>query len=257
MKSKFLASACFIIFLSSPALAHDFWAGAQSPAEGRPLTAVLGFGHNFPQGEAIPADQIGRRYQPLKLLGPNGQLALKNGAEPKLYVSEQPLAKAAYLVLAATVPAFRSNSPDGWLSQAKNEVQGATACRFSSSFGKAVVNIGGARESALISRPVGQDLEIVPQVNPAELRPGQKFPVKVLLKGRPLPGADVRAYYAGFSDEGAYAFAGQTNQDGLINIIPLKAGQWLANVSESRPYPDQARCDTENFNASLTFNIQN
>jgi ABC-type Co2+ transport system, periplasmic component len=255
MKTGFLSLALLAIFASSPALAHDFWAGAQTLTEGQPLTAVLGFGHNFPEGEAIVADQIGVRYNPLKVLGPDGELSLKKGSETKLYVSEQPLAKGTYLVLSTTIPMFRSNTPEGWISKPKNEALAATTCRFASSFGKAVVNTGGAKDTALASKPVGHDLEIVPQINPAQIKAGQKFPVKVLFKGRPMPGASVEAFFAGFSDDGSYAFAGQTNQEGLINIIPLKGGEWLAKVSESRPYSDQAKCDTENYNASLTFTI--
>ena len=255
MKYLFMVAAQAIVLAASPIMAHDFWAGAQLAREGQPITAIIGFGHNFPEGEVIKPELIGARYNPLKLLGAEGELALKGGAEARLFTSDQPLKKAVYLVLASSIPTFRTTTPDGLVSKPKNEVLGATACRFSSSFGKAVVNVGGADEAALSVKPVGHELELVPQVNPATVRAGQRFPVLVMLNGRPLPSAVVEAYFAGFSDEGSYAFSGRTNKDGLVNIIPLKGGQWLARVSNSSPYPDPAKCDTTNLNASLTFTI--
>ena len=255
MKTRIALSVLFVILFAFPALGHDFWAGAQPAQNGQPLTAILGFGHNFPVGEEIKAEQIGARYNPLRLIGASGDVTLKNAPEAKLFLTEQPLPKGVYLVLASTVPSFRSATPSGPVPKPKNEVPGATSCRFSSSFGKGVVNIGGATDTALIVKPVGHNLEIVPQVNPATVKVGQKLPVKILLRGRPLPGARLEAYFAGFSDEDSYAFVGQADQQGLINIIPLKDGQWLAKVSESRPYSETAKCDTENFNASLSFTI--
>ena len=255
MKTKIVLSVLLVILFASTALAHDFWTGAQPAQNDQPLTVILGFGHNFPVGEEIKAEQIGPRYNPLRLIGSSGDVTLKNGPEVKLFHTEQPLPKGVYLTLASTVPSFRSATPNGSVAKPKNEVPGATGCRFSSSFAKGVLNIDGATDAALIVKPVGHDLEIVPQVNPATVKVGQKLPVKILLKGRPLPGARLEAYFAGFSDEDSYAFVGHSDQQGLINIIPLKSGQWLAKVSESRPYPETGKCDTENFNASLTFTI--
>ncbi|MDR1921627.1 MAG: DUF4198 domain-containing protein [Candidatus Adiutrix sp.] len=255
MKTKFIAVVLFVILLSAPALAHDFWAGAKPAEEGQPLAAILGFGHNFPEGEAIKDEQIGSRYKPLRLIGPKGEIALKKGPEAKLFVSEEPLGKGTCLVLAATVPSFRTTTPDGPVAKPKTEAPGATACAFSSSYGKAVVNVGGLAETEFIAKPVGQELEIVPQANPANIKPGQKLPVKVIFKGKPLPGATLEAYFGGFSDDGSYAFSGRTDKEGLVNIIPLKSGDWLAKVSQSQPYQDLDKCDVERFNSSLTFTI--
>jgi uncharacterized GH25 family protein len=41
----------------------------------------------------------------------------------------------------------------------------------------------------------------------------------------------------------------------LVSLIPLRPGQWLAKVTHSFPYPDQAICDNESYTASLAFTV--
>jgi uncharacterized GH25 family protein len=103
---------------------------------------------------------------------------------------------------------------------------------------------------------VGHKLEIVPQINPAMIKVGDKFPVKVLFDGQPLPAASLGAFFAGFSEENeALAFQAPTNKDGLVDIVPLRPGDWLAKVSKSDPYPDESVCGRETYSASLAFSI--
>ncbi|MDR0881473.1 MAG: DUF4198 domain-containing protein [Candidatus Adiutrix sp.] len=255
MRQVLVFCAALAIATAAPALAHDFWIIDCGAQEGAPLTVLLGNGHNFPQGEEIKADQVSERYEPLRALGPDGELALKPGPEPRLAVSEKPLAKGTYLLLAASKASFSTQSPEGWVRKPKDEVPGAVKCGFGANFAKAVVNVGAA-EVNLIKKPVGQKLEIVPQVNPAGVKVGQNFPVQVLLDGKPLPNTRLGAYFAGFGHEGdSQAFSALTDKTGLVNIIPLRSGTWLAKVSTKEHYADPAKCDTENYSATLAFTI--
>jgi len=252
-----LSTILLLTLAASPALAHDFWAGVEKAEAGQPLVAKIGFGHNFPEGEKIKAENMAR-FLPLELRGSKGPITLSPGAEPRLAVSASPVPAGTYLVLANGVERFSTRGPDGYMGKPKNEVPGATSCNFGTSHGKAVVNLGGAAETGLISKPVGQTLEIVPLANPAKIKPGQRFPVKVLLRGKPLPGATLTAYFAGFADEDDdeyAAFSGNADKEGLVNIIPLKGGSWLAKATFEKPYADPAVCDQERYNASLTFTI--
>ena len=253
----FVLSSCLVLALAAPALAHDFWAGVEKAGVGQPLVAKIGFGHNFPAGEEITAERM-ERFLPLTLLGSSGEIKLNPGPEPRLAVSQSPLKAGTYLVLAARREGFYTRGPEGYKAQPKNEVPGAESCSFSSSHGKAVVNLGGAAEAGLITRPVGRAMEIVPLVNPAGVKPGQRFPVKVLLRGEPLPEATLVAYFAGFAgedDEDYFAFSGKTDQEGQVSVIPLRSGQWLAKATFEKPYADPAVCDQERHSATLTFTI--
>jgi uncharacterized GH25 family protein len=80
--------------------------------------------------------------------------------------------------------------------------------------------------------------------------------VKVLFNGEPVAGASVGAFFAGFTEDNeALAFSASTDQDGLVEIIPLRSGNWLAKVSKSDPYADEKVCDRESYSASLAFKI--
>ena len=257
MKHLFLAAALALTLAAAPALAHDFWAGVEKAEAGQPLVAKIGYGHNFPEGEKIKAADLAR-FAPLELRGPKGPIALTSGKEPRLAVSAAPVPAGTYLLLADVREMFLSWGPSGYTAKPKNEVPGAQGCNFGTAHGKAVVNLGGAAETGLISKPAGRILEIVPQVNPAQVKPGQRFPVKVLYKGKPLPGAIVTAYFAGFADKDDdeyFAFSGNTDKKGLVSIIPLKGGSWLAKATFEKPYADKAVCDQERHTATLTFTI--
>lgn len=96
-------------------------------------------------------------------------------------------------------------------------------------FGKAVVNMGHESASKeLISRLVGDLLEIVPLQNPANVRVDKVLPVRVLFRGEPLPDATVVATFDGFSHRDPVdkshrlepqAFSGTTRADGMVSIF--------------------------------------
>ncbi|HBT96916.1 MAG TPA: hypothetical protein DEB25_04405 [Desulfobulbaceae bacterium] len=252
---KTIAVASLLSMFAATAQAHDFWAGSQTAEPGKPLAVFLGQGHNFPTGDEIKADEIGGRYNTPEVLGAKGKIALKQGVRPWEYSSKETPPPGTYILAVSQNPGFFSRTPDGYVTKNKKEAPDAISCRMSVGFGKEVISVGGVLDSTLAVKPIGQTLEIVPLINPVGLKAGEKLPVRVLFKGKPLPGAEVKAYFAGFSEDGAVAFAGRVNQDGEIAIIPLKKGQWLAKVTQSQPYPDLEVCDSMNYNATLTFSV--
>ena len=73
----------------------------------------------------------------------------------------------------------------------------------------------------------------------------------------------MKAVYAGFNGgakDGDPAneykcFWGRTDLNGIINIIPAKAGYWNAFVQLTVPYPDKAVADETVLVSRLTFSI--
>ena len=255
MKKQLLFSASLLL-LQSQTYAHDFWTIEKEATAGTPLTVLLGFGDNFPGGEEITAEQMKARFEPLRAWGPDGELSLTPGSEPRLAVSEKPIATGSYVLAASSQVGFNSQTPDGWIRLPKNETKGATRYGYGGNFAKAIVNVGDSTDSTAIQKTLGHKLEIVPLANPATVKVGQTFPVKGLKDGQPLPNARLGAYFEGFTADGsAQAFSAMTGKDGVVNIIPLHSGYWLAEVNFRGPYADTVKCDTENFNASLTFRI--
>lgn len=175
------------------------------------------------------------------------------------------MADGSYLLLAQYRPTFWSRNAAGWQRQNLTQMKDATYCEQTSMFGKAVVNVGHESASKeLISRPVGDLLEIVPLENPANVRVGEVLPVRVLFRGEPLPDATVVATFDGFSHRDPadkshrlepQAFSDATRADGTVGIIPLRQGSWKVRVVHKTDFSDQAVCGQLAAYATLTFEI--
>ena len=101
---------------------------------------------------------------------------------------------------------------------------------------KGILNVDGGMDTALITQAQGQKLEIVPQVNPATVKPGAVFPVQVLYDGKPVKTAEVTATFADFPSKESKAFYGHTDLKGMIDVIPLQAGYWFIQAKHKAPY---------------------
>jgi uncharacterized GH25 family protein len=215
---------------------------------------VFGYGHGFPGVDALDPAEFQKRFNAPRLIGPAGELALTQGKDAMTYVSSEPLAQGTYLALIENKPGFGSGTPDGYRPGSKKDNPTALTCTLAHRYGKEVVAVGGPATG--FDKPQGQALEIVPMIDPTRLKAREPFPVKILFNGKPLPGAEVTAYFAGFTPHNAAnAFTAQADKDGAVEIIPLAPGEWLAKVSETADYPDAATCDRENWIASLTFSV--
>jgi len=69
-------------------------------------------------------------------------------------------------------------------------------------YAKSLVAVGSAKDD-MATRALGLKLEIIPVKDPAQIRPGEKLPVRVLFDGRPLGNAQVSAVAGAFSQEGS------------------------------------------------------
>ena len=256
-------SGLLLATISLQASAHELWAAAEHIHSGEKLQAAIGYGH-FPKQEPIVQDRL-HIFKAMQLVGKNGTQTLQQQGQNYQYVSKKPIDEGSYLVLATYQPTFWSENQQGWKQQSLRQMPDAHYCEQSAMYGKAVLNVGhGVTDNGVISRPVGQMLEIVPLVNPASVHVGEKMPVQVLFKGEPLSGATVVATFDGFSARdphdkshalGAQAFSDQTDAKGVVSIIPLREGDWKAKVIHKTDYPQQQECQKLAAYATLTFQI--
>lgn len=246
-----------ILAFSGVALAHDNWAEVKAPKANQQLTAFIGYGHNFPDGEEIKPEAFTARFQQPKVYGDQGELTLEPGADNRNYLTAEKLASGNFVVTTATNPSFSTRTKTGWESKPKNETKDPVKCSNTYRFGKEAIVLGSAKYSGLAAKPLGQDLEIVPQADPSKIKVGQPFPIKVIYKGQPIRGVEVSAYIAGLvKNNAALFFQSRTDPEGNVNIIPLKAGDWLAKVTVEEPYPDTKVCDIINYTTSYTFRVK-
>lgn len=251
---RFLALfLAMFVFGATQAAAHDMWVNANA-AKGNPVQAELGYGHDFPAPEDIPEARM-HIFEPMRLATPGGLEELSPGEKNYVFSGKDALEKGSYLVLATYKPTFWSNGEGGWQMKNRQERPDAKYCQEASMFGKTVLNVDGATDADFITKPVGQKLEIVPLVNPATIKAGEKLPVQVLFEGKPVLAAKVYATFAGFSKT-SMAFYGTTDAKGMLDIIPLKAGYWIVKVSHSKEFADKTTCDECTYDTTLTFHIE-
>lgn len=248
------------------AQAHRVWVQADHTHGGEILKAKLGYGE-FPDFEEIAKDRLHIFSKPMQWVSAKGKEdLLQKGEFNYQYESAAPVEDGSYLVLAEYQPTFWSKNKEGWKQSDMKAMPDATYCEQTRMYGKAIVNVGHeSAELEVITRPVGQGLEIVPLDNPANIHVSEPFPVKVLFNGEPLPDVVLTATFEGFdvSDRSkthkveAQAFSDKTLADGTVNILPLRQGFWKASVEYKTDYPDAAVCQHLASYTTMTFEIGN
>ena len=121
---------------------------------------------------------------------------------------------------------------------------------------KALVQVGAVTKTdrAEATRPVGQSLEIVPEIDPYDPGSARTLPLRVINDGRPLAGALVRMTDL---DADAAPFE-QHLTDGAgraVFTLPRK-GRWQIGVIWSRPVENEADADFATTFSSLTFGFE-
>lgn len=261
MKKTLLAALICATTLS--AHAHRVWVSADHTHGGEILKAELGYGE-FPDFEEIAKERL-NIFKPMVLITDKGKEELvQKGKYNYQFQSKKPVQDGSYLVVGEYQPTFWSKNAAGWKRTNMTEMTDATYCEQTRMYGKHIANVGHESASKdIISKPLGHLLEIVPLDNPANVHVGDKFKVKVLYKGEPLPNVTLTATFDGFdtSDRSkshkveAQAFSDTTNDKGEVDIIPLRQGFWKANVEYKTDFADQKVCQKEATYSTLTFQI--
>jgi uncharacterized GH25 family protein len=253
-----------LILSTSAAHAHRVWVTSNHTHGGEVLKAELGYGE-FPELEPIAKDRLHIFRKPMQLITERGKEDLQQkGQYNYQYESKKPVKDGSYLVAAEYQPTFWSKNKEGWKQADMKAMPDAEYCEQTRMYGKNVVNVGhDSADTKVVTRPIGHGLEIVPMDNPANIHVGERFKVKVLFNGEPLPNTVLTATFDGFdtSDRSkthkveAQAFYDKTGDDGTVEIIPLRQGFWKANVEHKVDYADQKVCQKLSSYSTLTFQI--
>jgi uncharacterized GH25 family protein len=101
---------------------------------------------------------------------------------------------------------------------------------------KTYVRVGQPERDDSWSRPVGMDLELVPEADPTRLAAGEELFVRLLKNGQPVPDAAV-GLLAGKAKSGSLS---RTDSEGRVGLRFERAGWWLmrATVLEPSSKPD-------------------
>ena len=114
---------------------------------------------------------------------------------------------------------------------------------------KALIQVGDDLTDN-VTIPIGQTLEIVPEINPYTLSGEAQMPLRVMYRGKPLGGATVHFVDL---DRGGEAIKRQTDSDGRVAFEIADKGRWLFDVVWATPSPQNDRADFSTIFSSLTF----
>ncbi len=123
-------------------------------------------------------------------------------------------------------------------------------------YAKTLLRVGtGQGAEALYRKPLDHRLEIIAEVDPYSLKPGESLPVRLLFDGKPLAGARI---VTGSTDA---ATATQSNMPGVRTDaegrtrlrIEKSAGAHYIHALHMIPVVDRSDVEWESFWATLTF----
>jgi uncharacterized GH25 family protein len=239
-------------FSTSLARAHSLWLNIDDdrPEAGQKVRIEIGWGHKFPRDEVIKEGFLNEVYA----LDSKGARILIKQVSPTEF-EFFPTAQGCYAILANIHPGFLSKTTEGYKLQPKKGLENVVSCFRYDIRAKAVMNVGD--KGKMPDQPVGDPLEIILLKEGRHLKQGEILPVKVIYDGKALASVDVRATYAGFSDQpNTFAITTKTDKDGMACIKLLEKGSWLVNIMHEVPYPDKEECDNYRYNYSFTFAVQ-
>jgi hypothetical protein len=118
---------------------------------------------------------------------------------------------------------------------------------------KAIVQVGSpnAASQAQITRPLGLQLEIVPELSPYTAPRGTHLPVRVIYESQPLAGALVKL--TDLDHDAAPVEALRTDESGRAIFTMPSRGRWLLNVVWTKALTSTEDTEYETVFSSLSF----
>lgn len=257
-----------LLALAVPAAAHDFWIQpamfAAPEAALVPITLFVGHAE-YRQRWGVANDRV-VRFDDISAAGVRDRRAevhTDSGSEDARlrFMSRGP----HILVLQSTqafseLPAIRFNDfakEEGLTlalrSRAANGRNKAAGRERYSRRAKTLIQVGSgdAAGDALVTKPVGLTLEIVPLRNPYAAGAGSSLPVQILFGGKPLAGALVKL--TNLAADARPVAAHRSDAAGRVTFDVPRSGNWLVNTIWTIPVAGDPKADFETEFSSLTF----
>lgn len=118
---------------------------------------------------------------------------------------------------------------------------------------KSLIAVGDNKDQTW-KKQLGHKLEIIPQSNPLDAKPGDKVVFQVLLDGKPL--ANVQTAAMGRKGEQLTDVHAKTNQQGMVTYTLSHSGEWVVRLVHLRKCKDQEDIDYESFWSAITFGVR-
>lgn len=248
----FFTPLLLLCFSASIVNAHCLWLNIDNDQAnvGQAVRIEIGWGHKYPRDEVIKEGFLNHVYA---IDSKGAKIPLKQTSPTEFEFV--PTGEGVYPILADIHPGFLSKTADGYKLAPKTGLDNVVSCFRYDIRAKAFISAG--QKAKMPDQAMGDTLEIIPLTDTRDLTKDEIFPVKVLYDGEPLSSVDVRATYAGFSDQpNTFALTTRTDEKGVARIKILEKGDWVVNVIHEVPYPNTDECDKYRYNTCFTFKVK-
>lgn len=270
MRGKFIfAILCLLALIVVTSLfAHDTWL---VPAKyhctpGETITIDIATGMSFPASE-VPVDEDRvKRFEAIhgeQRIQPESYAVADEALRATLSIPEGDEAKGTWVAVCSLNPRLIELSADDFneyllhdglariykLRERESLLENDAVEKYTK-HAKSLVQVGGLIDNNP-TRPFGQTIEIVPEVNPYSLKQGDSLAVKVHFRGKPLAEAEIAWTY-----DGKEGFAGSATcgENGAASIPLDQAGAILLRTIHMEHMQEQD-FEWESHWASLTFEV--
>jgi hypothetical protein len=259
---------CVGCWAAAPILAHDFWLqpsrfilaapgaipmsiyvghGATRERWGVNADRVIQFRSSGPEGWVDRKGSLalgGRRFDAVVPLPSSGSYVF--AFQSRSAVSNLPFLRFNDYVTSEGITPIATN-------RERARTQRSNGRELYSRRAKAIVQVGPVDMAGIarVTTPVDLSLEIVPERHPLLVKSGEKLPVRVLFKRRPLAGALVKL--TNLNADAAVIATMRTDKAGRAWFIVPQKGSWQFNVVWADVVSGNPKADYLTTFSSLTF----
>ncbi len=260
-----LWTVLFLFGTSVTISAHDFWLVPKKfrIAPGDSLTILANTGMDFPNSlSAVTPDRIDQ----FKIVGESIKENITEFAvQGNSLATKCSIEKSGTFVIAASLKPreikltgkefneylLADGLPNIYELRKKEGILDKDAVEYYSKYPKTIIQVGNKIDDS-VTKPIGLPIEIVPKVNPYQLKKGDELEVSILFQGKPLPNAEIAWSYPGRGEE----FAGsiKTDEEGQATIPLTKAGPYVIRLTHME-WVKKPTHEWESYWTSLTFEV--
>jgi uncharacterized GH25 family protein len=245
--------ACLLMAVTASSVsAHLLWINASnySPKAGETIYIEIGFGHTYPRDELVKEGRLEQVYA----LAADGRKVVLKKVFPAFYTFT-PQIEGVFRIMAAFKPGFVSHTLEGRKLGNKKTLPNVVSCFAFRMRATALITCGGRNDSSV---PTGhEDLSILTLKHPGDLKAGDILPLKIMFRGEPLAGAELKAACARCDLDKEHPWVQELKSDarGIVGIKVTAKGPWMFTVSHKIPYRDPDECDDYSYRTSLTIGL--
>jgi uncharacterized GH25 family protein len=276
LRTLSLAWVALTLFAVQPVSAHDFWVvpGKFVLSPGEKIRVFLNSGDEFPESESLVGEFRIRSFSLTSVTG--AKHLTRFLTDGKSLTAEITAPEKGTAVLAAAVKPrlvrlkadeFNEYLEEDGLTRVleerreMQEIDDAVVERYAK-WAKAILKISDGEDVAADGEdvaaddtwknPIGLKLEIVPEVNPHDIAPGDTLSVRVFFENEPISDLTIVGGRAGGP---RHELRVVTDPEGRAEVLVPDSGRWYLRTIHMIRVEDDPQIQWESFWTTLTFEV--